>query len=75
MFTNGIQYDILKSLDGIVDETKISYRSEAISFRFKQNEWKTKLYLGILATEDMFPTEQYLLDFITYANKQTWKFT
>lgn len=45
MFTNGIQYDILKSLDGIVDEIKISYRSEAISFRFKQIVYFIKYFL------------------------------
>lgn len=71
MFSNGLRYDFLKSLDGIVDEIKISYRSEAISLRFNQNEWKTKLYLGILATEDEFPTEQSLLDFINFAKKKT----
>ena len=71
MFSNGLCYDVLKSLDGIVDEIKISYRSEAVSLRFNQNEWKTKLYLGILATEDAFPTEQKLLSFIAFAKKKT----
>ena len=71
MFTNGLRYDVLKSLDGIVDEIKVSYRSEAVSFRFKQSEWKTKLYLGILATEDEFPTEQCLLNFVHYAHDKT----
>ncbi len=71
MFSNGLRYAVLKSLDGIVDEIKISYRSEAISLRFNQNEWKTKLYLGILVTEDEFPTEQNLLSFIDFARKRT----
>lgn len=71
MFTNGLKYDIIKSLDGILDEIKISYRNEAVSLRFKQKEWKTKLKLGILVTEDEFPTEQYLLDFIKYAKNET----
>ena len=71
MFSNGLRYNVLKSLDGIVDEIKISYRSEAVSLRFKQDEWKTKLYLGILVTEDEFPTEQKLLSFIDFARKKT----
>ena len=71
MFSNGLRYDVLKSLDGIVDEIKISYRSEGISFRFKQDEWKSKLYLGILVIEDEFPTEQKLLSFIDFATMKT----
>lgn len=55
---------------GFVDEIKISYRGE-ISLRYKQSEWKTKLYLGILATEREFPTEEDLLSFVKYARDLT----
>ena len=70
MFSNGILYNVLKELDGIVDEIKISYRGE-ISLRYKQSEWNTKLYLGILATEREFPTEEDLLSFVKYARDLT----
>lgn len=70
MFSNGIRYDVLKKLDGIVDEIKISYRGD-VSLRFHQSEWNTKLYLGILATEAEFPTEEDLLSFVHYAHELT----
>ncbi len=70
MFSNGINYEILKKLDGIVNEIKISYRGN-FSFRFKQPEWNTKLYLGILATERDYPTEDDLLSFVHHAHAVT----
>lgn len=70
MFSNGMNYNVLKELDGIVDEIKISYRGE-LSLRFIQSEWETKLYLGILATETDFPTEEDLLSFVHHAHDLT----
>lgn len=70
MFTNGKKVEVLKQLDGIVDEFKISYRGSE-SMQFIQSEWKTKLALEVLVTEKEFPTLNSLLDFLAYARQAT----
>ncbi len=70
MFTNGKKVEVLKQLDGIVDEFKISYRGEE-SMQFVQSEWRTKLALEVLVTEKEFPTLNSLLDFLEYARETT----
>ena len=70
MFTNGKSFDVLKRLDGIVDEFKISYRGIE-SLKFIQSEWKTKLALEVLVTEKEFPTLDSLLKFLAYARNLT----
>lgn len=70
MFTNGIKFDKIRELDGLLDELKVSYRGD-YSLRFYQPEWKTHIVLEVLATEGMFPTLDSLLEFIEYARKKT----
>lgn len=70
MFTNGKKFEVLRQLDGIVDEIKISYRGTE-SMQFFQSEWKTKLALEVLVTEKEFPTLDSLLRFLAYARKTT----
>lgn len=70
MFTNGIDFETLKKLDGIMDEIKVSYRGD-YSLRFHQEEWSTHLALEILATESMFPSLESLLNFVQYARDTT----
>ena len=40
MFTNGINFNRVKELDGIVDDITISYRDSS-SLRYIQSEWKS----------------------------------
>lgn len=68
MFTNGINYNRIKELDGILDEITISYRDDS-SLAFKQAEWETPLTLQILVTESEFPTLASLKRFVTHAKK------
>ena len=70
MFTNGKKVEVLRQLDGIVDEFKISYRGSE-SMQFIQSKWKTKLALEVLVTETEFPTLDSLLTFRAYARNTT----
>ena len=68
MFTNGIAKNIIKKLDGIVDEIFISYRGD-YSLQYKQDEWKSTLTLQVLVTESDFPTLESLKEFIKKVRK------
>lgn len=67
MFTNGIEKETIKKLDGILDTIFISYRGE-YSLSYKQSEWKTPLVLYTYVTEDEFPTAESLKAFFVRAN-------
>ena len=61
MFTNGICEDVLRQLDGIVDEIRFSYEPGR-EYMFKnQADWKSRIKLYIMATEESYPTEQSLM--------------
>ena len=66
MFTNGILHNRVKELDGIVDEITISYRDKN-SLSFKQEDFKSKLTLQVLVTEEIFPTFDNLKEFLNEA--------
>ncbi len=68
MFTNGINYNRVKELDGIADEITISYRDSS-SLKYNQAEWETRLTLQILVTEADFPTLASLKRFISTAKE------
>ena len=68
MFTNGINFNRLKELDGIVDDITISYRDSS-SLRYNQSEWETKLTLQVLVTESDFPTLASLKRFVVSAKE------
>ena len=68
MFTNGINFNRVKELDGIVDDITISYRDSS-SLRYKQSEWETRLTLQILVTETDFPTLASLKSFVASAKE------
>ena len=68
MFTNGIFKKRIYELDGIVDEIAISYRDES-SLSYNQNDFKSRLLLQVLVTEDKFPTFDYLKDFLKKAKE------
>ena len=70
MFTNGIKFDIVRKLDGLLDELKVSYRGE-YSLRFYQPDWEAHIVLEVLATEEAFPTLDSLLKFIERVKKKT----
>lgn len=62
MFTNGINLDTIKEMDGILDEIIFSYRGEYSLHN--QSEWKTPLSLQVLVTQSDFPTLESLREFI-----------
>lgn len=68
MFTNGINFNRVKELDGIVDDITISYRDSS-SLRYIQSEWETRLTLQILVTEADFPTLASLKSFVASAKE------
>lgn len=69
MFTNGIRQDVLKELDGIVDEIRFSYEP-GLDFMFKkQSEWKSRIKLYIMVTTESFPTEESLMEKVDRALK------
>ena len=55
MFTNGIEKEKIKEMDGILDTIFISYRGE-YSLMYNKTEWKSPLVLYTYVTEEMFPT-------------------
>ncbi len=67
MFTNGIRMDVLRQLDGIVDEIRFSYEP-GLEFMFQhQTEWKSRIKLYIMATTDSYPTEESLMQVVDRA--------
>lgn len=67
MFTNGIRMDVLKELDGIVDEIRFSYEP-GLEFMFQnQADWKSNIKLYVMATTENYPTEESLMDVVNHA--------
>ena len=67
MFTNGIRMDVIKQLDGIVDEIRFSYEP-GLDFMFKdQSKWKSRIKLYIMATMSNYPTKEKLMDVVNHA--------
>ena len=61
MFTNGIRMDVLRKLDGIVDEIRFSYEP-GLEFMFMpQAEWQSRIKLYLMATTTSYPTEDSLM--------------
>lgn len=68
MFTNGIEKEKIKEMDGILDTIFISYRGD-YSLMYNQTEWKSPLVLYTYVTEEIFPTLESLKDFFAKAKK------
>ena len=67
MFTNGIRMDVLKQLDGIVDEIRFSYEP-GLEFMFQsQADWKSRIKLYVMATTESYPTEESLMEVVNHA--------
>lgn len=67
MFTNGIRMDVLRELDGIVDEIRFSYEP-GLEFMFQdQATWKTRVKLYLMATTQSYPTEESLMNVVKKA--------
>lgn len=67
MFTNAIRMDVLKELDGIVDEIRFSYEP-GLEFMFQeQKNWKSRVKLYIMATTENYPTEESLMSVVNRA--------
>lgn len=67
MFTNGIRMDVLRELDGIVDEIRFSYEP-GLEFMFQdQATWKTRVKLYLMATTQSYPTEESLMNVVQKA--------
>ena len=67
MFTNGIRQDVVKSLDGIVDEIRFSYEP-GLEFMFNdQAKWKSRIKLYLMATTESYPTEESLMEVVDRA--------
>lgn len=67
IFTNGIRQDVLEQLDGIVDEIRFSYEP-GLEFMFKRQEkWKSRIKLYIMATLESYPTENSLMNVVDKA--------
>ena len=67
MFTNGIRMDVLRQLDGIVDEIRFSYEP-GLEFMFQnQADWKSRIKLYVMATIDSYPTEDSLMQVVDRA--------
>ena len=67
MFTNGLREDVLRKLDGIVDEIRFSYEPGRDYMFHAQSEWKSRIKLYIMATIKSYPTESNLMDVINRA--------
>ena len=67
MFTNGIRMDVLKQLDGIVDEIRFSYEP-GLDFMFQdQSKWNSRIKLYIMATIPNYPNEESLMSVVNKA--------
>lgn len=67
MFTNGIRMDVLRELDGIVDEIRFSYEPGLEFMLMPQSEWKSRIKLYIMATMENYPTEGRLMSVVNSA--------
>ncbi len=67
MFTNGIRMDVLRELDGIVDEIRFSYEPGLEFMLMPQSEWKSRIKLYIMATMENYQTEGRLMSVVNSA--------
>lgn len=67
MFTNGIRQDVLKALDGIVDEIRFSYEPGLEFMLQDQATWKSRIKLYLMATTESYPTEESLMKVVNQA--------
>lgn len=67
MFTNGIRQDVLKELDGIVDEIRFSYEPGLEFMMQDQSNWKSRIKLYLMATTESYPTEDSLMEVVNKA--------
>lgn len=67
MFTNGLKLDVVKALDGIVDEIRFSYEPGRDYMFQSQSEWKSVVKLYIMATTVFYPTEEDLMSVVNKA--------
>lgn len=64
LFTNGIRMDILRKLDGIVDEIRFSYEPGREYIFQNQSSWKSRIKCYIMATTECYPTEDSLMSVV-----------
>lgn len=67
MFTNGIRQDVLRQLDGVVDEIRFSYEPGLEFMMQNQADWKSRIKLYIMATTESYPTEESLMSVVNQA--------
>ena len=67
MFTNGIRMDVIRKLDGIVDEIRFSYEPGLEYMLMPQSEWNSKIKLYIMDTLENYPTERILMSTVKHA--------
>lgn len=67
MFTNGIRQDVIKQLDGIVDEIRFSYEPGLEFMLREQAGWKSRIKLYIMATTEAYPTKESLMKVVDKA--------
>ncbi len=67
MFSNGIRMDVLRKLDGIVDEIRLSYEPGSEFMLMPQSEWNSKIKLYLMVTQDSYPTEAKLMTVVDSA--------
>ncbi len=67
IFSNGIRMDILKKLDGIVDEIRFSYEPGLEFMLMPQSQWKSRIKLYTIATLESYPTEDRLMSVVNAA--------
>ena len=67
MFTNGILMDVVRKLDGIVDEIRFSYEPGAEFMLMPQADWQSTIKLYIMATTVNYPSEANLMHVVDKA--------
>lgn len=67
MFTNGIRQDVLRQVDGIVDEIRFSYEPGLEFMLQNQADWQSRIKLYIMATTESYPTEDSLMSVVNQA--------
>lgn len=67
MFTNGIRQDVLRELDGIVDEIRFSYEPGLEFMLQEQASWRSRIKLYMMATKESYPTEDSLMSVVNQA--------
>ena len=68
MFSNGIRMDILRKLDGIVDEIRFSYEPGLEFMLMPQTEWESRIKLYLMVTTESYPTVSSLMQVVNRAS-------